>query len=182
MCVRPLRLYLGKNKHTLLTRNNSKQRKITVTTVCFFKWLSLCNYTFIDAGHLRQRELLQATTSGFFPPVVSLQMISVKLLRFSVAAARWYRWKEPLLPISYSVIREGCVGYWQLLHTTEYIIAKITGKSWNSQYLKNAPYWEHWELWVGFNCSCRRGLLNLYWMLLAPSLLLITFNSVCNSL
>ena len=75
----------------------------------------------VTAGHF--------SCSGLFSPsVFPLHMICVKLLRFSAAAARWYRWKEPLQPISYSVIREGCVGYWQLLHTTEYIIAGRAAK------------------------------------------------------
>lgn len=36
--------------------------------------------------------------------------------------------KRAITAISYSVIREGCVGYWQLLHTTEYIMAKMAGE------------------------------------------------------
>lgn len=36
--------------------------------------------------------------------------------------------KRAITAISYSVIREGCVGYWQFLYTTEHIMAKMAGE------------------------------------------------------
>lgn len=99
------------------------------------QWSNGCGVMFKTNAHDRltgpilSLNLCRNISGPFLFLVLGLQVICAKLLRFSLAAAWWYRWKEPLLPISYYVITESCVGYWQnLLHYTIYLGAKIAGR------------------------------------------------------
>lgn len=78
-------------------------------------------YVHRDSGRLKWGK-----TELGFKKIYPRRMIFIDMLRFSVAAARGYRWKEPLQAISNSVIREVCAGYWRLLCTTQYSVPKLT--------------------------------------------------------
>lgn len=120
---------IDKERRSLQTKKNGSHSQWLKQYFSFYG--SVCTFRCIHLLVIWSTKRVTASPGCFFffpHCFYCAHMICVKVLRFSVAAARWYQWKEPLQPISYSVIREGCVGYRQLLHTTEYIIAEMAGK------------------------------------------------------
>lgn len=115
---------IDKLSHPLQTKKNGSLGVWAMTdghfSVPFVAQSAL--YVHRDSGCLKRGK-----TELGFKKIYTRRMIFIDMLRFSVAAARGYQWKEPIQAISNSVIREVCAGYWRLLRTTQYSsVPKIT--------------------------------------------------------